>query len=491
MEEKSSQAQQPSQPIENLLDEPTNLANPNFSLDKNAEISTTPQATPVVTDPVETNPVDIMSRLNLQTERKQVGSELNLASLSINASVKKESNITLGDSGIQMNFANRNYKLRYRNIFMFSLVITVLCSCISLVLGVYDKYMYIASQAVVDPQYESYISTYKDIEQMITDQIAFSDYPKYRGLSLEEQNAEKNIQTIVNASGLNYIQKKDLLQEGLNGLMSKYVSNRQKLESLRQDVTKYGFFSKELFGLLENEEYITSIKDSLLSLEMIKFSTAIKVFSYLDTFVSSLGNILSISTSEVNDKMAVVTQRGEKDILVYLNSCYLNPYEIDANCNLVGDFDRYYTQIDKEKTNLDRNFFKKLIEYVDLKLEQTDIPSFAITFQKFNPNQKEVSFSVEVNSTQQDELALTQKGIINPHIFIVSNLLNLIKQSLFVVGENIDAKKLKIQTKTVKLGSSVFTLHSSIMNFVLPVQKSTAREITDYTSKDLLESTSQ
>lgn len=486
MEEKDSQTQQ--SPTHNL-DDINNLANPNFSLDKNAAIAATPVQAPPAPTPVETDASNIMARLNLQTENRQVGSEVNLAQLSINAEAKQEENIVLGDSGIQMKFANRNYKLRYRNIFMFSLVITILCSCISLVLGVYDKYMYYAAQPVVDVQYETYISTYKNIEQTITDQIAFSDYPKYRGLWLEGKNGKKNIETIINASGLNYIQKKDLLQEGLNSLMDTYVGNKQKLESLKQDVTKYGFFSKELFGLLENQEYISSIKDSLLSLEMIKFSTAIKVFSYLDTFVTSLWNVINMPVNEVVSNMGIITQRGEKDILIYLNNCSLNPYEVDADCNLVGDFDRYYTQIDKEKTNLDRNFFKKLMAYVDVKLEQNDIPSFAITFQKFNPNQKEVSFSVEVNTTQQDELALTQKGIINPHIFIVSNLLNLIKQSLFVVGENIDAKKLKIETKTIKLWSNIFTIHASVMNFVLPVQKSTQREITDYTPTDLLEST--
>lgn len=89
--------------------------------------------------------------------------------------------------------------------------------------------------------------------------------------------------------------------------------------------------------------------------------------------------------------------------------------------------------------------------YVDAKLEQTELPSFSITFQKFDPSKKQISFKVEVNTFQQDEAALTRKGIINPHIFIVTNLLNLIKQSLFVISENIDAKQLKIIPKVIKI----------------------------------------
>ena len=116
-------------------------------------------------------------------------------------------------------------------------------------------------------------------------------------------------------------------------------------------------------------------------------------------------------------------------------------------------------------------FFKKMMQYVDNKLEQTDIPSFSITFKKYDPAQKQISFTVDVNTFKQDELALIKKGIINPHIFILSNLLNLIKQSIFVVSENIDAKSIKISPKTIKIGTSVFNVNNSTMDFVLPIQK--------------------
>jgi hypothetical protein len=107
--------------------------------------------------------------------------------------------------------------------------------------------------------------------------------------------------------------------------------------------------------------------------------------------------------------MQTLANRGEKDVLVYLNNCYLNPYEMDYDCNLVGDFDRYYKLIDKEKTPPDTTFFKKMMYYVDTKLEQTDLPSFSITFQKYDPTQKEISFNVDVNTFKQDEIALIKK----------------------------------------------------------------------------------
>jgi hypothetical protein len=87
---------------------------------------------------------------------------------------------------------------------------------------------------------------------------------------------------------------------------------------------------------------------------------------------------------------------------------------------------------------------------------------------------------VEVNTFLQDEVALIKKWIINPHIFIVSNLLDLIKQSMFVISENIDAKSVKVTPKIIKVWSTVFNVNNSSMSFALPIQKATEREITDY-----------
>jgi len=209
----------------------------------------------------------------------------------------------------------------------------------------YNRYLSISAQPILDPNYATYVSDYKSAQRFLTDSLGLSDYHKYAGLSLDGSDGTKNVSTILQAPGLDYIQKKDLLQTALSSFMPTYIQDAQSLDTLKQDVTKYGFFSKELFGLLNNEDYVTSIKDSLLSLETIKFSSAMKVFSYLDTFVSGLGNFLNMSTTDVTNKLTAITQRGEQDISVYLNNCYLNPYEVDYDCNLVGDFDRYYTLV--------------------------------------------------------------------------------------------------------------------------------------------------
>jgi hypothetical protein len=316
--------------------------------------------------------------------------------------------VDLGESGIHFDVTKKTFKLHYRRIMVLSVWGIIIFGLISLGLSLYNRYLSISAQPIVNPN--AYMQSYKTTERFIADNLGLSDYQKYTNLNLAAVDGATQVDTVLQASKLNFIQKKDLIQNALNTFMPILVTDKQNLENLKQDVTQYGFFSKELFDLLQNEEYVTSIKDSLLSLETIKFSSAMKVFSYLDTFISSIAKNMNISTGVVESKMSAITARGEKDISVYLNNCYLNPYEVDYDCNLVGDFDRYYTLIQPDQTGgFDKSFFKELMNYIDKKLEQTELPSFAITFQNFDPTQKQMSFKVEVNTSKQDEAALTAK----------------------------------------------------------------------------------
>lgn len=430
-----------------------------------------------------------ISRINAEETAKTQAEDISIDKFIVPEEQKDKEQVVLGDSGTEMNLAHKVRVLNYWKMFVISLIIAVVAGIASLILWMYNRYLSAASQAIVDPTQQGYVQNYQAVQQTVQRTLGISQYEKYTSLGLAWTDAQSNVATILQAPGLNYINKKTLMQKAIDQFSPIFIANKNRLENVKQEITKYGFFPQELFNLLQNDENITSIKDSLLALEMIKFSSAIKVFSYLDTFVSTVGTLLNLPVEKVQAQLDILTQRGEKDIAVYLNNCYLNPYEVDYDCNLVWDFDRYYNIVDKWQSIFDRWFFKKTMAFIDAKLEQTELPSFAITFQNFDPTKKQISFKVEVNTFQQDEAALTKKWIINPHIFIVSNLLNLIKQSLFVISENIDAKQLKIVPKTIKIGSTVFNVNNSTMTFGLPVQETTQREITDYSQKALLNTT--
>ncbi len=424
---------------------------------------------------------NLISQANAEEEVKPPKEEYKFENLGMRIQPTEENaaKVSLGESGV-FGGKKSKYHNQYRRLFLVSFFIILVTGVASIVLRLYSRYIYFASQAVPSATYQNYINIYKQWQTFIDKALNLSNYQQYSSLSIAGSWEEANADKVIMDKSLSYIQKKDILQQALNGFSAIFVANSQKLGTLKEDISKYWFFSEELYNLLENQEYSTSIKKYLLSLEIIKFSSAIKVFSYLDTFVSSLASALKLPAITTQNEMQTFADRGEKDILVYLNNCYLNPYEIDYDCNLVGDFDRYYVLVDKDKTPSDTKFFKKMMYYVDNKLEQTDIPSFSITFKKYDPTQKQISFTVDVNTFKQDEVALIKKGIVNPHIFILSNLLNLIKQSIFVISENIDAKSIKISPKIIKIGTSVFNVNNSTMNFVLPIQKWSEREISDY-----------
>jgi len=99
---------------------------------------------------------------------------------------------------------------------------------------------------------------------------------------------------------------------------------------------------------------------------------------------------------------------------------------------MIGDFDAYYKIIDTQR-KIDTEFIKQLAVYIDNKLQETDIPTFSISFLKFNPKEENIEFTINLNTNSQDEIALNKQGILNPHVFIVTNLINLLKQSLLII----------------------------------------------------------
>lgn len=201
----------------------------------------------------------------------------------------------------------------------------------------------------------------------------------------------------------------------------------------------------------------------------------------MDVFISSLADNLGYTKSDIREKLDELITRGEKDIEYYLNVCYNNPYE-PVKCDKVDDFNNYYKRILGDRS-FDTSFFKVLMEYINNNLEYSNMPSFSITFNSFDGKSNSIGFTVEVNTLKEDEYALIQQGIKSPHIFIVSELIKLLKQSTFIVGKAIDAKDIKVNPKQVTIGASKYVVNNSIKNFVLPIQKGTEREIFDFVDR--------
>jgi len=169
--------------------------------------------------------------------------------------------------------------------FSIAMIVIVVSSLVSGVTFLWKSYLDVVSQPIPDATYQTYIDSAKKYQKLWSEYTHLDDYSALSSISFLGEPAINNVSSVLNSSRLSYVQKKDIFQNGLNGLANDVISNYTKLDNVKKDITQYGFFPKDLLTIFGENEEDVSIKKSLMSLEVVKFSTAIKVFSYLDTFI--------------------------------------------------------------------------------------------------------------------------------------------------------------------------------------------------------------
>ena len=370
----------------------------------------------------------------------------------------------------------------YNQKFLLLLVGSIILGILGFASFAFWKYLGEKSQADI-----SHLSTITEKTSENYDEywqtLGLFDLQKYENLNVDEWAKEK-ITKIIKDLSLNYVQKRDILQSVANKIGTSILDLKWKIQQDTNALNKDWFFPEELVWILKQDNAVGSIQRSLLSLEVVKFSSAIKVFSLMDTFLSSMVSDFGYQQSEIKKILNELIERGENDIQNYLNYCYNNPYE-PVQCNIIWDFDKYY-QLREKSTGekpFNTSFFKKLMEHIDKKLEYSNVPSFSITFNSFDGKSNSIAFTVEVNTLKEDEYVLLKQGIKSPHIFIVSELIQLLKQSTFIVGKAIDAKDIRVTSKPITIWGSKYMVNNSVKTFTLPIQKNTEREIFDYVDK--------
>ena len=370
----------------------------------------------------------------------------------------------------------------YNQKFLLLLVGSIILGLLGFASFAFWKYLGEKSQADI-----SHLSTITEKTSKSYDEygqtLGLFDLQKYENLNVDEWAKEK-ITKIIKDLSLNYVQKRDILQSVANKIGTSILNLKWKIQQDTNALNKDWFFPEELVWILKQDNAVGSIQRSLLSLEVVKFSSAIKVFSLMDTFLSSMVSDFGYQQSEIKKILNELIERGENDIQNYLNYCYNNPYE-PVQCNIIWDFDKYY-QLRENSTGekpFNTSFFKKLMEHIDKKLEYSNVPSFSITFNSFDGKSNSIAFTVEVNTLKEDEYVLLKQGIKSPHIFIVSELIQLLKQSTFIVGKAIDAKDIRVTSKPITIWGSKYMVNNSVKTFTLPIQKNTEREIFDYVDK--------
>jgi len=341
----------------------------------------------------------------------------------------------------------------------------------------YDRYIVNYSNWIEDTNNKISV-IYEKAKKKVYDLIWLEYKDDATTLKLDVDNGSTLLRNFIQSEA-SYITKKETLKVSVRDLLSSIISSTNHLDETKKHVSTYGFFSDKLSDIISENESISSIKDSLSAIESIKFSSAISVFSKLDTFVERLAKETWLDKEQILSNIDKITQRWEKDINLYIKNCYLNASEIDYNCNNIWDFDKYY-ELTEDNNNFDTSFFKYLMQFIDSRLEQTEVPSFSIKFKSFNPKNKEVTFDIEINTFKEDELELAKKWILSPHSFILNSLINNLKLSRVIVSEPIEVKSIKIEQRTLVFGTTEFTVNTSKKTFTVPIKKENQIEIDDF-----------
>ena len=371
----------------------------------------------------------------------------------------------------------------YLRRFFISTILTLLWLLAIGFLYSFSLYIKEASKSVPNEKYASYVEKYKEKLKKVKDYVWMTN--TYEAPIIWSENESQKIDEIINAKDIDYIDKKDLLSKYSSDLVRRTEDRAVYAENLKQEIVKQWFLPEELEILLSEDQAIDTIQRSLNALEVIKFSTATKVYSYMNTALTTISEMIRISWASIEELRNLflnIGSRWEKDISSYVYMCYLNPFETNANCDNIWDLDLYYSIAKDNSINI--RLFKNAMSAISQLLEKEETSLFSITFNGFNASDKSIQFNIEVYTNQEDEKALMAQWKRNPNIFILTNIVNLLKQSSFIIWANINTKEVDVKDKTINQWAFSRKVNYSTMDFEVPIQKDTEREIFDYIDLD-------
>jgi len=104
----------------------------------------------------------LISQANLQEETKAPREEVKIENLGMRIQPTEDgvAKTSLGESGI-VGGKKSKYHSQYRRLFLISFFIILVTGLASIILRLYSRYIYFASQPVSDATYQTYINTYK------------------------------------------------------------------------------------------------------------------------------------------------------------------------------------------------------------------------------------------------------------------------------------------------------------------------------------------
>ncbi len=238
------------------------------------------------------------------------------------------------------NILSNNFSGRSLTTYVAAIVLFVL-----LLLGaggfyIAERYVYYSTQPAESlTDYQK--STLKKMKEYRSYLEGMGIFSKSTLTAPQKATPSDNLHATVSSTKTSYVEKYDYIKAYLK-LLDKTIPNRShKLHALKEELASYPFFPRDIQGII-NIDNDYSLQRSLLSLEGVKFRTALAVFSKFDSFIDDFALESGKTHDEIVAFLDKILKRGDRDIDTYLKTCYMNPYEIPKLCTQYKDFARTY-----------------------------------------------------------------------------------------------------------------------------------------------------
>lgn len=408
-----------------------------------------------------------------------------------NNELKKRMNET------QLLILNKSYFIRIFYISIVLIVVSILLSWTYL----YNKFIEINwKEWTLTSQEEEYLTQFNDSISLINENISsilllfWYDNNLWSDIDTQSINLENidvwSLSNVVNEyidnKTITYLNKKESLKNEFTKIFTKISQNKENINKIKNDILKFAYLSKEIDDILDWNQ----IMNALISVESIKLFTALKILSYNSSFINELSNSIWIQKDKLVLRMNKYIEKWEWFVQAYIKYCYLNPIE-SQDCSLIDDFSNFLIVTLKTKEEFkefDKQKFIYILGTVFEKLE-SPISPIKIVLNRLDPKNNKLSFSIDINTFKDDVFDIVQnENILDntstlPHVYIIQQLTNMLRESHYIIWEDIKLDKLELENNKIKVWDLEFLAITSKFKFDIPIQKSIEREIFDFIYK--------
>ena len=381
--------------------------------------------------------------------------------------------------------------LRKRKIPTYIIVFCFLCIWLLWLGGLWFLfYQYIEFQKswVVGVTWASYMPWVDSKYDFVVRTLQLQPIDKYTAQQVVTTNTNKDniVERIIQDQEIDFITKKKILTPWVSLLYRDIASRFDNFESLKNTAWQQWFFPQKIEVISNNNNWFNnSIQKAIVSVESIRFAVALKYFSLIDSFIGQLSSFASMNKELVSEKLKTFVERGEKDIYLYVSSCYLNGYELWISCSSIWDFFNYYKYTDTSMSKDDLRLFLLTMDIIEAKLENTDFPSLDVSVRNIDTQNNTINLSITINTFKEDEAKLTLSDwILNPHIYLITSIVNHLRESRYVLTNSINVKQLVVDKKKVRVWGQIVNVNTSSFDFILPLQNEVQREIYDFANSN-------